>query len=256
MAVGGMLVYEKFAALYDELMEVDYEAWLDTIEGLWQGKRPHLVLDLCCGSGGMTAALEGRGYTPIGVDVSAEMLAEAREKLSPEALLLCQDMRELDLYGTVDAALCLCDSLNYLETEDDLRRVFQKVNLFLEPGGLFIFDMNTPYQFAEVLGENTFAETTEDAAYIWENDFDPEEGVNTFAVTFFARQPDGSYERFFELHEEFAYPLERVWALLKEAGLIPLAVYDGYTGEKADADCGRWLIVARESGKAPQTTEK
>ena len=242
-------MYEKFAAIYDELMGVDYESWLDVIEELWQARRPQLVLDLCCGAGGMSQALEKRGYTPIGVDASVEMLMKAREKLSPEALLLCQDMRDLDLYGTVGAALCSCDSLNYLETEEDLLDVFQKVNLFLDPGGLFIFDMNTPYKFANLMGDNTFAETTDDAAYIWENEYDPEEGINTFAVTFFARQPSGLYERFFELHQEFSYPLERVLALLEEAGLVLQGVYDGYSLQPATPQSERWLIVARESGK-------
>lgn len=248
-----MGAYEGFAALYDGFMDVDYEGWLNYIETLWTrfGKTPELVLDLGCGTGGMTLALAKRGYSPIGVDLSQDMLAIAREKAEgvEDVLFLCQDMRAFELYGTVDSVLCLCDSLNYMTEPEDLLQVFRLVNNYLDPGGLFIFDMNTPYKFQHLLGDSTFAEVGEDAAYIWENQYDPETKRNDYDMTFFAEREDGAYERFSEVHEERAYSKAEIEALLIESGLKVLAVYDAYTLDPPREDSERWFFVAQEIAK-------
>ena len=155
--------YSVIAGVYDRINSgVDYERWADYVESLFEKhleKRPELVLDLASGTGSMTLALAARGYDMIGVDLSEEMLAEATDRMYimiddgilPEdgrrPLFLCQDIREFELYGTVGAVLCCLDSLNYLTEKDDLKKTLKTVHNYLEPGGIFIFDINTPYKF-------------------------------------------------------------------------------------------------------------
>ena len=139
--------YEAIARVYDKLnAQIDYGKWADFFEMCFDrylSEKPELVLDLACGTGRMTRELRGRGYDMIGVDGSADMLSEARYTYDSEGILyLCQDMRELELYGTVGATVCCLDSINYLLDEKDLERTFSLVHNYLDPDGLFIFDVN------------------------------------------------------------------------------------------------------------------
>ena len=142
-----MGAYESFASVYDLFMnDVDYDGWTDYIEEIWKkfGLTPGLVCELGCGTGNITLRLAERGYDMIAVDLSAEMLSEAEKKAEEKninALFLMQDMREFELYGTVSSVLCLCDSLNYITEDEDMQDVFDLVNNYLDPGGLFIFDL-------------------------------------------------------------------------------------------------------------------
>lgn len=242
-------MYDRFADIYDEFMrDASYGEWADYIERLWErhGPAPRLVLDLACGTGSLTAELARKGYEMIAIDGSEQMLARAKEKLPADTPCLCQDMREFELYGTVDGVLCTCDSLNYLPEEEDLFRVFRLVENYLEPGGTFIFDLNTRYRFEQVYADNTFAQTADDAAFIWENYFYEEEGINEYAVTFFEENEDGSYERAEETHYEKAYDIGRVEELLGAAGLRCEAVYDAFTLDAPRPDSERVCFVARE----------
>ena len=161
--------YGEFARVYDMFQDnVDYQTW-----GKWlkqqlaaQGITDGLVLDLGCGTGTMTEILAEAGYDMIGVDNSEEMLSVAREYTmeNTEILYLLQDMREFELYGTIRAVVSVCDSMNYIMSEEDLRQVFSLVNNYLDPGGIFIFDMNTRYKYEELLGDNSFCETREDSS--------------------------------------------------------------------------------------------
>jgi len=178
--------------------------WADYIEKIWDeyDAKPKLVVDLACGSGRVTRELAKRGRDMIGVDSSTEMLSEARRKKSPKdarILYLCQDMRELDLYGTSDSIVCLCDSINYIVDRGDLSRVFGLVRTFLNPGGIFVFDINSVYKYERVLKNNSFSGVYDDAAYIWENNYDKKTGLNEYYVTFFVKFGD-KYERFDERH--------------------------------------------------------
>ena len=128
-----------------------------------------LVLDMGCGTGAMTRYLDAHGYDMTGIDVSEEMLTIAKEKSSQDILYLLQDMREFELYGTMRAAVSICDSMNYILEEDDLLQVFSLVNNYLDPGGIFIFDLNTVYKYQEILGEQTIAEDREECSFIWDN---------------------------------------------------------------------------------------
>ncbi len=246
-------MYEHFADIYDEFMQdASYPEWADYIERLFRkfGAKPKLVLDLACGTGSLTAELAKRGYEMIAIDGSASMLEQARTKISKVSkqapLCLQQDMREFELFGTVDSVICTCDSLNYLTEAEDLKTVFRLVENYLEPRGLFIFDMNTRYKFSEILSDQTFAETSDDAAFIWENYFYEEEDINEYQVTFFEQDEDGRYERHEELHYEKAYDPELIVKLLREAGLEVVAVLDAFTEDEARPDSERICFVARE----------
>ena len=186
-----MSSYESFARVYDLFMDnIPYEEWCGYLTGLLedQGIRDGLVLELGCGTGNMTRLLAKKGYDMIGVDNSVDMLEIAMEKKEEEGqdiLYLLQDMREFELYGTVRAVVSVCDSMNYLTEEEDLLEVFRLVNNYLDPGGIFIFDLNTEYKYEEILGEATIAEDREDASFIWDNYYDPEEQINEYDLALF-----------------------------------------------------------------------
>ena len=175
-----MAGYEVFASFYDRLTEnVNYAAWADYLLGLFsrfQGDKPKVLLDLACGSGSLSEQLIARGVDVIGVDGSPEMLMQAQEKSAPfgdKWMLLCQDMRQLDLFGTVNGAVCMLDSLNHLTETRDLEEVFRRLGLFIEPGGLMIFDVNTPYKHQQVLGDQVFVYDEPDFYCVWQNRFLP-----------------------------------------------------------------------------------
>lgn len=254
-------MYEDFARVYDEFMTtIPYTDWADYAEKLFQhhGVKPKLVLDLCCGTGSLTLEMAQRGYDMIGVDGSFEMLDEARQKTleagkGEDILYLLQDMREFELYGTVQSILCTCDSLNYLLDEEDLRTVFRLAENYLENDGLLMFDMNTEYKYKTLLADNTFADTTEDAAFIWQNYYYEEEKVNEYDLTLFLRGEDGSYQRKEETHLQKAYDKEAVIKMLEEAHLKVEGVYDAFTLEEAREDSERITFVARQY--RPKRTE-
>ena len=173
-----MDAYTGFAEVYDLFMDqVPYEKWSGRIIQILSayGIRDGLVLDLGCGTGSMTELLAGAGYDMIGVDASEEMLELAYEKRAEsghDILYLLQDMREFELYGTVRAIVSVCDSLNYITEEEELLHVFRLVRNYLDPDGVFFFDMNTIYKYSEMLGETTIAENREEGSFIWENYYD------------------------------------------------------------------------------------
>lgn len=245
--------YTGFAQVYDTFMDnVPYEEWADGLTGLLHkhGVDGGLVAELGCGTGRMTRALAARGYDMIGIDNSADMLAIAMEQPAQGILYLQQDMREFELYGTVAAVVSVCDSMNYITQEEDLLDVFRLVNNYLDPGGVFIFDLNTVYKYREVLGERVFAENREDCAFIWENWFDEDEGINEYDLSIFVREQGELFSRFTETHFQKAWPQERICELLEEAGLKLLHVYEAFSEQTPGEDCERLCFIARESGKA------
>ena len=242
------MIYGGFAQIYDKFMDIPYEAWADYIEAIWRRfgvvhkPKPKLVLDLACGTGGLTAALAGRGYDMIGIDISAEMLAIARQK-DHRPLYLQQDMRDFELYGTVDAIICGCDSINYLLDEDDLERTFALCANYLNPGGILVFDINTEYKFDQVLADGTFAAACEDGAYIWENFYDAGEKINEYVISCFVRQGE-VYRRFDEVHLQRVYSAQEISGALSHAGFRLLGCYHELSFEPAKADSQRLFFVA------------
>lgn len=251
-----MEAYGKFAQVYDLFMDnVDYEGWADCLEKHLkeEGIEDGLVLELGCGTGTMTGLLARRGYDMIGVDNSEEMLAEAMEKKVEDGLdilYLLQDMQEFELYGTVRAAVSVCDSLNYITEKEELLQVFRLVNNYLDPGGIFLFDFNTVHKYEE-LGEDTIAENREEGSFIWENYYDEAQRINEYDLTLFIREgEEGLFRRYEETHYQRGYTLEEIKTLLKEAGLDFVAAWDGFCEQPAQEDSERILVAAREQGKA------
>ncbi|XCP86877.1 class I SAM-dependent methyltransferase [Roseburia hominis] len=248
-------MYGSFARVYDIFMDnIPYDAWSEYLTGLLKkyGVHEGLVLDLGCGTGNMTELLAQKGYDMIGVDNSEDMLEIALEKRiesGHEILYLLQDMREFELYGTVCAVVSVCDSLNYITEPEELLTVFQLVNNYLDPKGVFIFDFNTLYKYSEVLGERTIAENREECSFIWDNYFDEEDGINEYELTLFIREEGGLFRRYEETHFQRAYTLEEMERLVKRSGLEFVTAYDAFTLNAPMETSERIYIVARECGK-------
>lgn len=246
-----MSVYSAFASYYDRLTgDVDYDrraAYIASI--LKQNGVPDCgtVLDLACGTGSLTLCLAGFGYDMTGVDGSPEMLTEARHKADEAGLpllLLCQELTGLDLYGTYDAAVCTLDSVNHLSSAAEVERFFSKVSLFLEDGGIFVFDVNTPYKHREILGDNCFV-IEEDGLYcVWRNSFDEETCTVDIALDFF-RERNGLYTRESEFFSERAYELDDVSTMLSRAGFTTVDVYEEMTANTPGDVTQRAFFVAR-----------
>ena len=162
-------------------------------------------------------------------------------------------MQSFELYGTVRAAVCVCDSLNYLLGEEQLRETFRLVNNYLDPGGVFLFDFNTVYKYEKILGDVTIAENREDCAFIWENFYDEETRINEYDLTFFVREKDGAqgglFRRFLETHCQRGYELSEIRALLEEGGLRFEEALDADTLGEVTPESGRIYCIAREQGK-------
>ena len=247
-----MNAYTSFAQVYDLFMDnVPYEEWGAYLHTLLKeyGIEDGLLLDLGCGTGKLTSIMEGFGYDMIGVDNSYEMLDIAKATSGENILYLLQDMREFELYGTVRAIYSACDSINYILEEEELKDVFSLVNNYLDPKGLFIFDINSPFKYRELLGEHTFAETREEGSFIWENYYDEEEEINEYDLTLYIQNEENSFQRFQEVHYQKCYELSTIKRLLQEVGMEFVGAYDAYTKEPVSDESEKILVVAREHGK-------
>ena len=254
--------YKAIARVYDKLnAEIDYEAWCGFIEACFDRflpNRPELVLDLACGTGRMTSLLTARGYDMIGVDGSEEMLSVAYERalsdddeqeLAKRPMYLLQDMRRFELYGTVGAVVCCLDSLNYLTGEGDLSECFRCVHNYLDPDGVFLFDVNTPYKFETVYGNNAYIlEDVVDGAAVycgWQNEYDKESRLCGFYLSLFEER-DGVYVREDEEQHERCYTMEEITAALAENGFALLGVYRDFDFSAPTEDTERWYFAARK----------
>lgn len=249
--------YRAIARVYDRLnADLDYASFADYIEAAFEKylkEKPELVLDLACGTGRMTRELSSRGYDMIGVDGSTDMLSVAYQCAGAEKmpLYLCQDMRSFELYGTVGAVVSCLDSVNYLLREEDLRSCLATVHNYLDPDGLFLFDVNTPYKFRQVYGDNAYILEDElgdggTAVYCgWQNAYDEQTGICDFYLSLFEEQEDGSYVRTDEHQRECCYSRETLERLLTETGFELLGVFGDQRFGAPDVVTERWYIAAR-----------
>lgn len=244
---------EAFARYYDSLTaDVDYRAKGEYLKKLAEkhGGRFRLVLDLACGTGSLAVSLARQGVEVIAVDGSQEMLAQAMSKsagLVPPILYLCQEMTGLDLYGTVDTTLCTLDSLNHLPGKEAIGEAFHRVWLFTEPGGLFLFDMNTPEKHKNRLGGSTFVRETQEVCCIWQNAWDSKNGDNGVLIDldFFVWEKGDRYRRYSESFREVAFPQEEIAALLQDTGFELLETRGDYTAAPPGPGEERIVYVAR-----------
>lgn len=251
-----MEAYSSFSQVYDLFMDnVPYEDWSRYLIGLLKEYKitEGTIAELGCGTGKMTRLLAGAGYDMIGLDNSEEMLEVAREAGIEEEdssiLYLLQDMRELELFGTVSAVVSICDSMNYIVEEDDLREVFRRVNEYLDENGVFIFDLNTVYKYKEMLGETTISENREEGSFIWDNYFYEEEMINEYELTLFIREENDLFRKYEETHYQKAYELEQIKRLLAEAGMEFVTAYDAFTHNPVKKDSERMYIIAKPGKK-------
>ena len=225
------MAYEYLAGCYDHFTaDVDYAAWADYLEKHFsRSKLPiHTVLDLACGTGSLTCELARRGYEMIGSDLSEEMLALAAEKARDvdgiPPIFLHQAMEDLDLYGTIDACVCCLDSVNYVTRPKLLARAFQRVHTFLMPGGLFLFDINTPDKLRGLDGQ-LFMDEDEDTCCIWRADYSPRRRICTYGMDLFFREDGDLWRRMEEVHEEYAYEPDELERMLRQAGFRHIRQY-------------------------------
>ncbi len=242
--------YGDFAAFYDALTEdVDYAGWADYLLALFSrhGGQARQLLDLACGSGSLSLELAERDVDVIGVDGSPDMLAIAGEKAAEagkDILFLCQDMCALDLYGTVDGAVCLLDSLSHILDTADLKEILRRLGLFIAPDGLLVFDVNTPHKHAVTLGDNAFVYELPEFLCVWRNRYYPSTGEVAMQLDFFLEE-DGIYQRYTDQVRERAYSMSTWKRLLTEAGFDLLAVYGEKSFIAPEEDADRWVFVAR-----------
>lgn len=247
--------YSYFAHLYDLLTEnVEYSHRADYICSLLSeyGINGGLLLDVACGTGTMSFEMSKRGFDVTGVDCSEDMLSKAQKKMAEtgeNVLFLCQDIRSLDLYGTVDCAVSTLDSLNHLTSEEDLLKAFKSVSLFLEDDGIFIFDMNTLYKHREILNDNSFVYELDDTFCVWQNSLCDDGATVEIILDFFADVNGRGYRRYSESFYEKAYESDVVKNLLKQADFTFIAEYKDMTTDAPDEKTERTVFVARRNSR-------
>lgn len=244
-----MNCYNDFAYIYDALTDdVDYDQFMQFIKKIFKlnNLNPELVLELACGTGNFTKRLVDEGYDVIALDNSEQMLDVAREKCE-DVLFLNQDMTEFELYGTVDAIICVLDSVNYITDKRKLQKMFKLCHNYLNYGGLLIFDINSEYKLKNILGNNTYITDTEDIFYSWENELVGDK-VN-FYLTFFVKDEEEKYVRFDELHTERIYKENELCDMLKKADFEISGVYGDFDVKKPKKRSERLFICARKNAK-------
>ena len=247
------MIYGYLAPFYDKFNgDINYSEWADFIERIiaesYTEGKPSLVLDLACGTGSMTLELARRGYDMTGVDYSAEMLDTARERAEAEGkdiLWLCQDMREFELYGTVDVTVSCLDSINHLTSTKDLDKCLDLVHNYLIPNGLFIFDINGRYKFENVYSDHTYAMEEDGAVCIWQNYYNEKSGACDFYITLFCEDENGKYERFDEVQREKMYTLRMIKLALSRNSFEFLGAYSDFEKTPATDNSERIYVVAR-----------
>lgn len=246
--------YTSIAKLYDKLNTgVDYSRLADflieqTTKYSKDNKMPELLLDLACGTGKLTLELAKRGYDMTGIDLSEEMLGIAQEntrKIKKDILFLRQDMTEFELYGTVGATYCCFDSLNYILKPSDLKKVFSLIHNYLDPDGIFIFDMNTEYKFENIYSDNCFILEEDGVFCTWQNLYNKKTHMCDFFLTFFEETSDGKYIRSEEDQRERCYPRKTVEKYLAAAGFELLDILAEDMKSPASDDNERHYFIAR-----------
>ncbi|MFO7294392.1 MAG: class I SAM-dependent methyltransferase [Caldicoprobacter sp.] len=248
-----MGIYNGFAYIYDTLMQdVNYPKWVDYIELLFRhyGVKPRQIVDLACGTGNITILLRERGYDVIGIDQSEDMLFVAREKARNRGMnitFIFQDIRHISLHHPVDAMTCICDGINYISAEEELDLVFEGVYRYLNPGGIFVFDISSYYKLSSIVGNNVFVKTDEDISYIWQNYFDKQSRICEMELSFFVKEGE-HYKRFDEVHYQRAYHAEEIVGHLENNGFEDIGVYQPFTLKPPKKKAERIFFAARKKG--------
>lgn len=245
-----MAGYGEFASVYDLLTtNVPYDRIAEYYDSIIKntGTAGNLMLDMGCGTGNLTMRLAALGYDIIASDASAEMLSIAVSKLTDSNIqYICQSMTETDLYGAVDIVVSTLDSINHLDSADDISRCFKRTAQNLNRGGLFLFDVNTVYKHRHVLADNTFIYDVDGAYCAWQNKYSPEDESVGIELDLFYENDDGSYDRGYESFREIALPQEQYMAMLQRAGFEIVNVYEYLTFDNPTDISEKLMFVARK----------
>lgn len=248
-----MAGYCDFAEFYDKLTSnISYNelaAYYHKLIEKFGGKKD-ILLDLACGTGNISIEMAKLGYDVMGVDISEEMLNMAMDKPHENIVFLCQDMCQLDMYGTVDATICVLDSINHLDSRKSVQRCFNNVSFFSNKGALFLFDMNTINKHRNILGENTFVYDLEDTYCVWQNQFCEDENRVDIWLDIFGRNDEtGEYLRFEDDFSEIAFSISQTEEMLRKADFEVVACYEYLTENIGDENCEKVVFVARKVGE-------
>lgn len=240
--------YSDFANVYDVFTKnVNYKKRTKNLCKIFKkyDKMPSLLLDVACGTGNFSFEFANHGVSVIGVDMSADMLSVAADKGSRQGadiLFLCQKAEELELYGTVDGAVCLLDSINHITDYDALKTAFERISLFLEKDRLFIFDVNTEYKHERVLANNTFIYKKKGVYCIWENKYNKNSKTTDINIEIVKRNGNSGFEKF----SERFYSDEQLITALEGAGFLVETVFGENTFKAPKEKCQRKVFVARK----------
>ena len=245
-----MDAYHALAASYDRLTnDVDYEATVEFYMQILQreGLSPRTCVDLACGTGSVTKILAEKGYEVTGVDLSEEMLTEAFQKVQDmenPPRFICQNLRDLYLPRGVDMAVCALDSLDYITDPRDCALAIRRIYKALNPGGIFIFDVNTPEKLRAMDGQ-VFVDEDDDVYCVWRGEFDEQTNICSYGMDLFQRRGEG-WVRSFEEHREYAYSAEQLVGYLKDAGFSGISVYGDRSFREPGPGEQRIYIKARK----------
>lgn len=244
--------YGYFAGVYDILTEnVDYEKIADRIDTLFpQGiKENGHLLDLGCGTGTLSFLLEEKGFDVIGIDKSEDMLSEAfakKSEVNSNTMFLCQDLTELDLFGTAAGAVCVLDTVNHIESKEKICEFFRRVSLFLEMNCMFLLDINTPYKHREILSDNTFVYDADDVYCVWQNSYDEENHRTDIDLDFFIKDGDVYFKKS-ESFSEYEYGINDIILSLEQNGFTVLKQFDGYGENEPNGKTERVVLLAQKT---------
>ena len=245
-----MDAYKALAESYDRLTnDVDYAATVDFYEQILarEGLRPRTCVDLACGTGSVTEILARKGYEVTGVDMSEDMLTVAASKvmdLERLPMFSCQRLEQLRLPRAVDMAVCALDSLDYILDPADCAEAIRRAYKVLNPGGIFIFDVNTPEKLRAMDGQ-VFLDEDDDVYCVWRGEFDEETNICSYGMDLFQRQ-GAVWHRSFEEHQEYAYSQAQLTGFLKAAGFTHIEVYADRLFEAPRAGEQRIYFKARK----------
>ena len=243
--------YDDFSRFYDRLTDnVVYEKRADYFCRLLSlcGVEGGILLDLGCGTGSMSVKMAEKGFEVIGVDSRVGMLNAAQQKMfecGQHLLLLNQPMQDIDLYGTVDCAICVLDGINHLDGADDVKRTFEKVSLFMNKGGAFAFDVNTIHKHRNVLADNAFVYEFDDLFCVWQNNYNSSDNSVEISLDFFEEE-DGVYYRTGESFSERAYELDEIKKWLEDSGFEVVGIFEDLTTDEVRADSEKAVFLARK----------
>lgn len=242
---------DAFAKYYNEFVGADYNRIskfiVDNIKKY--KKDSELICDLGCGTGIIAAELANQGYDMIAIDSSEDMLLKAKEHNDTnnikEILLLCQDITEFELYGTVDVIYSTLDTINYITSKRDLSHLFKLVRNYLNYDGLFIFDVNTEYKFKQLLSDNTYYYDTEDIFCCWSAYFDKTSEICSHELTYFEKNEQGSYNKTQNVQYQRYYSQEYLSSLFDKYGFTVIKATNNYTNQKVNAKTERITYILK-----------